>query len=380
MNMFRESHDKLSRNVKTYPDWCINLLLEMSHIVGTLHTTLVKKDDRTPEMTTDMKSARYLYCALILANYMLNNPDERILYINSELDEREIDAIGTILETQLIIEKDDKLAFETMYDDLLDILGKGEEAVAFLAAVRYISLLNDNSYYGECLDFDEKYRGEDLDELRYFGIVDHQLCLKDDLKLIELKYDEIEETVKKIIAENVSYQQVKIMHDAMHTMLLNINAGLANRFTECASMFDTGLNVDGHDYFLLTHLCFNELPIVTNAAIVTEINTPFMDSNASNEMFKKAVDLYASEIKEKTNILGDAVIIPNNCNIKEIKNKIAYEFEDIYYSVSEYITFLDRYIKLLEEHLPKVLDFSSAGMINFMSGFKSLRDHLNNSK
>ena len=88
----------------------------------------------------------------------------------------------------------------------------------------------------------------------------------------------------------------------------------------------------------------------------------------------------SQEIKEKTNILGDAVIIPNNCNIKEIKNKIAYEFEDIYYSVSEYITFLDRYIKLLEEHLPKVLDFSSAGMINFMSGFKSLRDHLNNSK
>ena len=380
MNMFRESHDKLSGNVRTFPDWCANLLLEMSHIVGTLHTTLSKRDDRTPEMTTDMKCARHLYCALILANYMLNNPDERILYAHDGLNEREIDAIGTILGNCLRIEKDDRLAFETMCDDLLDMLGKGEEAVAFLAAVRYISLLNANSYYGECLDFDEKYRGEDLDELRYFGIVDHQLCLKDDLKLIESKYDEIEESIKNIIANNVSYQQVKIMYDAMYTMVLNIDAGLANRFSSQANMFDTGLNVDGHDYILLTHLCFNELPIVTNAAIVTEINTPFMVSDASIEMFKKAVDLYASEIKEKTNILGNAVIIPNNCNIKEIKNKIAYEFEDIYYSVSEYITFLDRYIKLLEEHLPKVLDFSSAGMINFMSGFKSLRDHLNNSK
>lgn len=375
-NMFRESHDKLSGNVKTYPDWCVNPLLEMSYIVETLHKTLSQKESRTPEMTTDMKSARYLNCALILANYMLNNPKERILYTNGELDEREINAIETILETQLRIEKDDKLAFETMYDDLLDILGKGEEAVAFLAAVRYISLLNDNSYYGECLDFDEKYRGEDLDALRYFGIVDHQLCLKDDLKLIESKYDEIEESIENIIANNVSYQQVKIMYDAMYTMILNINKGAANRFTECASMFDTGAHVDSGEHFILTHLCFNESPNTTNAALVTDLNIPFMDCSGSNSMFKKAVDLYANEIRNKTSILGDAVIVPNNFNVKEIKDKITYEFEDIYYSTSEYITILDRYIKLLEEHLPKILDYTSAGIIMFMSNFKDLRENL----
>ncbi len=375
-NMFRESHDKLSGNVKTYPDWCTNLLLEMSHIVGTFHKSLVQKDCRTPDMTTDMKSARYLNCALILANYMLNNPDERILYTKSGLDDREINAIETILGNQLRIKKDDKLAFETMYDDLLDMLGKGEEAVAFLAAVRYISLLNDSSFYGECLDFDEKYRGEDLDALRYFGIVDHQLCLKDDQKLIDLKYEEIEETIKKIIASNVSYQQVKIMYDAMYTMILNINKGAANKFTECASMFDTGANIDNGEHFLLTHLCFDELPNTTNAALVTDLNIPFMDCSGSNLMFKKAVELYTNEIRNKTNILGEAMIVPNNFNVKEVKNKITYEFEDIYYSTSEYITILDRYIKLLEEHLPKILDYTSAGIIIFMSNFKDLREHI----
>ena len=376
MNMFKESHNKLSGNVKTYPEWCTNLLLEMSHIVETLHTTLAKRDDRTPEMTTDMKSARYLYCALILANYMLNNPDERILYTRSGLDPREFNAIETILGNRLRIEKDDKLAFETMYDDLLDMLGKGEEAVAFLAAVRYISLINNTSFYGECLNFAEKYRGEDLDELRYFGIVDHQLCLKDDLKLIELKYEEIEETVKKIIAENVSYQQVKIMYDAMYTMILNINKGTANKFTECANMFDTGANVDRGEHFLLTRLCFNESPNITNAALVTDLNIPFMYCGESNQMFKKAVDLYTNEIRNKTSILRDAVIVPNNFNVKEIKDKITYEFEDIYYSTSEYMIILDRYIKLLEEHLPKILDYTSAGIIMFMSNFKDLREIL----
>lgn len=376
MNMFKESHNKLSGNVKIYPEWCTNLLLEMSHIVETLHTTLAKRDDRTPEIITDMKIARYLYCALILANYMLNNPDERILYTRSGLDPREFNAIETILGNCLRIEKDDKLAFETMYDDLLDVLGKGEEAVAFLAAVRYISLLNDNSYYGECLDFDEKYGGEDLDALRYFGIVDHQLCLKDDLKLIESKYDEIEESIKNIIANNVSYQQVKIMYDAMYTMILNINKDAANRFTKCASMFDTGAHVDNGEHFLLTQLCFNESPNTTNAALVTDLNIPFMDCSESNQMFKKAVDLYTNEIRNKTSILGDAVIVPNNFNVKEVKNKITYEFEDIYYSTSEYIIILDRYIKLLEEHLPKILDYTSAGIIMFMSNFKDLRENL----
>lgn len=372
-NMFKESHDKLSGNIKTFPDWCVNPLLEMAYIIRSMKSELYKQDS-IDENLSDLRCARYLMLGLHLANYILNNPKEKIIYNCAGLSSDELETIECIIECDFTLRREDHLTFETMFDDIIEILGNGEESVSFLAAIRYMSLLGDNNFHGECLDFETKYRAEDLDGLRYFACVDYLLKLKDDQKIIEDKYNEIEETVKNIMANSVSYQQSKIIVDAAYTMINNIDKGLGNKFSAAINVFDLGPNVDSNEHFLLTRLCFNEQAIITNAALVTDFNRPFMDcSKDGNEMFKKAIEYYTREITNKTNILSNAIIIPNGEDSIEIKGKCIYDFEEIYYSMDEYIMALNRYINVLNEHMPKILDIVCNGIILFLPSFDDVR-------
>ena len=376
-NMFKESHDKLSGNVKTFPDWCVNPLLEMAYIIGSMEEELHKQFS-TDENLSDLRCTKYLKHGLHLANYILNNPKEKIIYNNAGLSSHELETIEYILEDYFILKKEDHLTFETMFDDIIEILGNGEESLSLLAAIRYMSLLCDNTFYGECLDFETKYRAEDLDGLRYFACVDYLLKLKNDQKIIEDKYDEIKETVTKIMTNSVSYQQSKIMVDAAYTMINNIDKGLGNKFSTVINVFELGPNIDSNEHFLLTQLCFNESPIMTNSALVTDFNRPFMDcSKDGNEMFKKAVEYYTREIADKTNLLSNAIIIPNGEDLSEIKGKCTCDFEEIYYSMDEYIMALNRYINILNEHMPKILDMLGNGIILFLPSFDDVRNLIN---